>query len=391
MSGPDHFDILLRIHGAEALGREYVFVRLARMNIAGHLDYSEISRVLQQIRRRSDWFAVWMEASERHQALAATAEAMEAWVSAGDGYLRASLCAHWASFYASPELKSVAHHKSVELYTSGMDWYQPPSRRVEIPFGDDVLPAYLRSYGDRSDAVVLMLGGADTNKEELHHWGTQIARRGMTVVAVDGPGQGEHAGRYGRLKMHLDDYHQAVSAAIDWVLAEGVAGASPRIGVFGNSLGGYLALDAAMRDNRIAAVISNGGFCDGASISRWPDGVMNAFASCLGMDDLDQVRQHVVKHLNLERVQGDHRPPALVVHGGREDLSDEEESRRAAALVDGTLVVVTDAWHTCTNRDHVAAPMFADWLARALHGQVAGGFQEVRLDDERDYGRVFTR
>lgn len=390
MSGPDLFDTLLRIHGAETLGREYVFVRLARMNVAGHLDYSEISRILQQIRRRADWFGVWMDASQRHQSLAAAAEALEAWASAGDGYLRASLCAHWASLYAPGNLKSVAHQRSVELYLAGSNWYQPSCQRVEIPFGDDVLPGYLRRGNpDASHSIVIMLGGADTNKEELHHWSTQFARRGLAVLAMDGPGQGEHAARYGRLTMRLDDYHAAVSAAIDWLQTHISSGQTQRFGLFGNSLGGYLALDAAMRDGRIGAVISNGGFCDGASMASWPDGVMNAFASCLGITDFDQIRHHLREHLDLTRVPGDHRPSALVVHGGREDLTDEAESRRAAELVDGTLVVIPDGWHTCTNRDHLMSPLFGDWVMRALRGDVTGGFREVRIEDERGYATLF--
>jgi 2,6-dihydroxypseudooxynicotine hydrolase len=390
MSDPDLFDTLLRIHGAETLGREYVFVRLARMNVAGHLDYSEISRILQQIRRRADWYGVWMDASQRHRSLAAAAEGLEAWASAADGYLRASLCAHWASLYAPGNLKSEAHQTSVELYRAGSDWYQPSCQRVEIPFGHDVLPGYLhRGDPDASDSAVIMLGGADTNKEELHHWSTQIARRGLAVLAMDGPGQGEHAARYGRLTMRLDEYHVAVSAAIDWLQTHISSGQTQRVGLFGNSLGGYLALDAAMRDDRVGAVISNGGFCDGASMASWPDGVLSAFASCLGITDFDQIRHHLREHLDLARVSGDHRPPALVVHGGREDLTDEAESRRAAELVDATLVVIRDGWHTCTNRDHLVSPLFGDWLMRALQGDVNGGFREVRIEDERGYATLF--
>ena len=63
MLDPDLLDTLLRVHGGEVLGRNYVFVRLARMNIAGHIDYSETSRILQSIRRKADWYPVWMDAS----------------------------------------------------------------------------------------------------------------------------------------------------------------------------------------------------------------------------------------------------------------------------------------------------------------------------------------
>lgn len=390
MSGPDLFDTLLRVHGAEDLGRQYVFVRLARMNIAGHIDYSEISRILQRIRRRADWLPTWMEASDRHNALALAADRRGARESAGDAYLRASLCAHWGSLYADDEQKTMAHRRSLELYGKGSPWFEPPSVRIEVPFEGDVLPGYLRRrQSNDASPVVLMLGGADTNKEELHHWGTEFTRRGFAVVAIDGPGQGELAARYRRLTMRFDTYHRSVSAVLDWLGENAQEVDTDRVGVFGNSLGGYLALDAARRDDRIKAVISNGGFCDGSSMDHWPTGVMRAFASCLGIEDADEIRAHLNSHLDLTRVPAAHDPRSLVIHGGREDLADEEESRRAAQVMDGTLLVMRDGWHTCTNRDHVISPVIADWLSTALAGPTRRGFNEIHIDDEYGYRALF--
>lgn len=160
---------------------------------------------------------------------------------------------------------------------------------------------------------------------------------------------------------------------------------------FGNSLGGYLGLDAALGDERIRVVISNGGFADAASRDAWPNGVIQAFDSCLGIGDPQEVRSHVQGHLDLSGVPASNRPAALVVHGGREDLANEDESRRAAQIVDGTLLVVEDGWHTCTNRDHLISPIFADWISAALGDQVATGFREVRVTDEKGYGLVFGK
>lgn len=390
MAGPDLFDVLLRIHGAEELGRNYVFVRLARMEVAGHLDYSEITRILERIRRKAEWVPVWMAASDNHAEVALAAAGRGATVSAGDAFLRASLCAHWASLYAGGKAKSAAHKRSLELYAMGAQWFEPPSQRVEIPHDGDVLPGYLRMpTGIKHPKLVLMIGGADTNKEELHHWGTQFTRRGLAVLPFDGPGQGELSSRYNRLVMRFDTFHRAVASVVSWVQAEHPAIASDRIGIFGNSLGGYLALDAGVRDERVGAVICNGGFFDGRSLGEWPDGVVKAFSSCLGITSDDEVRSHVHEHMDLGSVKPENHPRTLVVHGGKEDLSEEEEARDAARAMDGTLAVVADGWHTCTNRDHLMSPLFGDWMNSALDGELRPGFREVHITEERHYAAVF--
>jgi 2,6-dihydroxypseudooxynicotine hydrolase len=387
----DLFDLLLRVHGAEELGRNYVFVRLARMSVAGHLDYSEISRILQGIRRRADWIPQWLRAADRHEALGRAALEAGTTASAGDGFLRAALCAHWATLFALGPAKSDAHRRSLELYARGADFYDPPSERVEIPFDGDVLPGYLRvPRSVERPPVVLMIGGADTNKEELHHWGTELARRGLAVLPFDGPGQGELAARYGRLTMRFDAWHRSVAAVIDWLQTSRTDLDTERIGLFGNSLGGYLSLDAALRDERVGAAISNGGFFDARALETWPGGVTRAFSSCLGIESTDAVRAHVRDHLDLGAVDPAAAPPALVVHGGREDLSEEEEARAAARHVGGTLCVVEDGWHTCTNRDHLVSPLFADWMRSTLLTGRRTSIPEVRLADERDYAAAMS-
>lgn len=323
--------------------------------------------------------------------MAQAAEAVGQTTSAGDGYLRAALCAHWATLFATGQDKNDAHLASLKFYARGAAWHEPPTRRLEIPFQRDVLPAYLRLPVTKPlHGLVLMIGGADTNKEELHHWGTEFTRRGLAVIPFDGPGQGELAARYGRSVMRFESFHRAVSAIIDWVQLQDLEVNSQRVGVFGNSLGGYLALDAARRDERIGAVISNGGFCDARAAETWAPSVANAFSSCLGIEEETALLAYIDDYLDLSSVPALNRPPALIVHGGREDLLDEEESRDAARIVDGTLLVVEDAWHTCTNRDHLVSPIFADWMAAALDGRIAAGYGEVRAIDERDYARVLS-
>ena len=49
----------IRLHGAEHLGTRYVVVRLARMEVTGPLDFSDIQRILHQVVDFRSWYTAW--------------------------------------------------------------------------------------------------------------------------------------------------------------------------------------------------------------------------------------------------------------------------------------------------------------------------------------------
>src|SRR5437660_1575843 len=102
--------------------------------------------------------------------------------------------------------------------------------------------------------VVILIPGLDSVKEELHTYGDDFLKRGMAVLAIDGPGQGEmeleHPIRY--------DYEVPVGYAINYLERRNDVDAR-RVGVMGVSFGGYYAPRAAAYEPRIKAVISNCG------------------------------------------------------------------------------------------------------------------------------------
>ena len=139
-----------------------------------------------------------------------------------------------------------------------------PSARIEpftVAHEGASLPGYLhlpRNAHDRAPACTIMVNGADSVKEEYHFWAREFVRRGIAVLTLDGPGQGEMVGK---LPMHPDAWDGPMSAAVDALERSGrVDGA--RIGIWGSSMGGYLAARAAAFEPRLRAVVSSGGFYD---------------------------------------------------------------------------------------------------------------------------------
>ncbi|WP_092549603.1 alpha/beta hydrolase family protein [Herbiconiux ginsengi] len=132
----------------------------------------------------------------------------------------------------------------------------PPIEHVEIPWsGAAVVGWLLRPAGVEQPPTVIVMGGFDGWREEYHVGATYLVARGIAVLLMDGPGQGET-----RLfqSLHMGaDVTDAYGAMIDFIRADDRL--SSVVGIWGNSMGGFLAALAATRDPRIAACVVNGG------------------------------------------------------------------------------------------------------------------------------------
>lgn len=54
-----HGSTQIRLLGAEAMGRKYVGVRLARIDVNSPLDYSDLQRILGRVCDFQSWYLVW--------------------------------------------------------------------------------------------------------------------------------------------------------------------------------------------------------------------------------------------------------------------------------------------------------------------------------------------
>lgn len=131
------------------------------------------------------------------------------------------------------------------------------AERLEVPYGDSSLPAYVLDRPDPRDTVV-MFGGFDSMVEEFLGFGRILQAQGMRVVLFDGPGQGSALEERG-LRM-TPEWHRPVAAVLDHLDLSGVT-------LFGISLGGCLAIRAAACEPRIARVVC--------------DDVMSSLADCM--------------------------------------------------------------------------------------------------------------
>jgi dipeptidyl aminopeptidase/acylaminoacyl peptidase len=202
--------------------------------------------------------------------------------------------------------------------------------------------------------------------------------RGIAVLAVDGPGQGETAGN--GLLVTLDNYERAMSALIDHM------GARPeidgdRIGLWGVSMGSYWGLRTAAHDPRLrAAATAMGCYGDMDTIFERAQPSFKAnFMRMSGFTDEERFDAEVATKMQLLSLADDITCPVLMQYGEFDELSSVEETVRLfdALTVPKSLFIYEQEFHALGGVGAEIITAAADWLERALAGSLADGAQEA--------------
>lgn len=138
---------------------------------------------------------------------------------------------------------------------------EPAVERFEVPERGEVARIVgLLSVpkGVERPPVVIILPGLDSTKETRHGGRGGWLRRGMAVLSMDGPGQGE-ASLWSKIR---PDYELALGAMIDWIESRPDLDGG-RVAVIGSSLGGYYAARSAAFEPRVRATVASCGPCQG--------------------------------------------------------------------------------------------------------------------------------
>jgi 2,6-dihydroxypseudooxynicotine hydrolase len=210
-----------------------------------------------------------------------------------------------------------------------------------------------------------MIPGANSVKEELHHWGEEFVKRGMATLMMDGPGQGECAWRMGGVPMVFETYAEAVTAVIDSLEARSDVDRQ-RVVVWGQSTGGHLAMRAAAHDHRIRAAVSLGGGYDFRLeiTSTTPADVWEEGRDLYGLQSFAEVSPYIRQHGSLQGTIDKVQCPLLVIHGAKDNIVAMEEIDRIRKEAAGpvTVLVYEDGNHSVCNRNLEMSSAMADWV-----------------------------
>lgn len=328
-------------------------------------DFEEVTAAIENW---DDWCGAWCERARMHEALGREALGEGYRLSAGEHLVRAAIYCHFGKFlfvHDQAQMRS-AHARAVQCYRDALPLMRPPGERVAIPYEGKTLygvlrlPAQVHAGNPVRHPVLIMAPGLDSTKEELHAYEEPFLARGVAVLAIDGPGQGE-----AEYEIPIcGDYERAARAVCDWIGTQ--AELDPgRIGMWGVSLGGYYAPRAAAFEKRIRACIALSGPFEWNRIwDALPSLTREAF----------RVRSHSATEaealsraaaLTLTQAAAKIDCPIFIVTGRQDRIVPASHAEELARSVSGPveLLIVEDGGHNANNRPYRYRSRTADWLA----------------------------
>lgn len=307
----------------ETIGVEWDQARLAHYSKVAGSEAAAVFRAAgARMKKFSDIHREFREAARRIQAKAERHEATGHTVAARETYITTALlwaAARWPLYEVDARYRDY-EAAMIACYDKYIAFAPRPVERVEIPVAGHSLPGLLhlprQPGGGERFACVLNVGGMDGCKENVvAMYGDAMLERGIAVLALDGPGQGECIAR--EIHLTATNHREAGIAAIDWMQDHPAIDAD-RIAIRATSFGTYCTrLAAAALGDRIKGLA-------GAFVVHEPgwDTIFNAasptfrmrFMFMAGIDD-DDAFDSYLQDFDLRAVVGDITCPVVIVAG----------------------------------------------------------------------------
>jgi dipeptidyl aminopeptidase/acylaminoacyl peptidase len=347
----------------------------------------EIDQIGQKLRGHEGdnelWWTEWTAMAKRIEGFGDVEEARGHRLTSGAYYLRAAVYYFCGERFIAPsERKWDTYRSCLRCFTKGIERRYPQIERVDVPYEDTTLPAwFLKADVDGPAPTVVMFDGLDNAKEmSVLFGGVEIARRGIHVLAIDGPGQGEALRLQGIPSRY--DYEVPAGAAYDHITQRPDVDPT-RVAVMGFSMGGYYAPRAAAMDPRFAACVAWGGHFDYHESWQRRRKIMQSGGTklsapgfqlpwVLGMPDINACMKKL-ENYRLDGIAEKMRCPFFCIHGEDDNIVQLDFAERLYAAVgsaDKTLNVLRahdgGSEHCQEDNRQVGANIVADWLADHL-------------------------
>ena len=333
---------------------------------ANGIDVNDFDETVARTTEWAEWGPNWRATGAVHEALGHEALERGRTLSATRAFQAAAWCYHLGKFlwFEDRQLHNELRDRSVSVYRRALPYLHPPGERLEIPFEGHVIPSHLRRPREtRRPALVLLVPGLDSSKEELFAIEEEFLWRGIATLTIDGPGQSENS----VLFAIRPNWETVVTPLIDHLEQQDLGVDLRRIGLMGISMGAIYGPRAAAYEKRVRAVVGlagpyNLGDCWDALNPLTKGGYVFYTKSA---DEAEAKRK--AHTLNLEGILDKVTQPLLVIHGARDRLFPPAQAERIAhEAPNATLVMYPDGNHVCNNIPYKYRPLMADWLKERL-------------------------
>lgn len=353
---------------ATAMGRERLGMALRSLEAFG-CDRFALERILRHLRRLDDFPALAAAEAETwlDRGNAALREGHPA--SARDDLAQATLFFALADWLADGSFKRVNFARLVATADKLRALAAVPTQRVLIAG----CPAYWRVPPESSGACVVIVQGTNSSRDMFFALEDMVLARGAAVLNLDQPGTGECL-LLGRRLRALAELRPVASAIFDFLAEQSHSPlmARWRVGVFGFSLGGFVAPALCALDSRFAAaaMVATGLRLDARLLDALPPQLKARAMAVAGAATWEEARALGARALDLEPHAPLVRCPVRAYHGQRDSIlpaSGAEALFAALGSTDKRLTLVPDGDHTCSTllRSRVLPDLF-DWLTDTL-------------------------
>jgi dipeptidyl aminopeptidase/acylaminoacyl peptidase len=350
----------------EVLNPADVWSLWAPRMILGGIEYHDLETVKALAPTWMEWINAWSDLGAKHRARAEELKAAGSALSAGRAYHRATACYHFAKFvWAEDEDKNgYATEAAVSCARSALQLLDPSHRRISAENGEFKVVGHLRLptvSAASPHALVVLVPGTDSTKEEFPSWEKVILDRGLACFTLDGPGQGEvfHMGT--RMQ---PAYEQTLALGLDAIASDPRIDMN-RVGIAGTSLGGYYVVRAAAFEPRVKALVSISGpmRLDFNSLPAHTRATMKLYSR----NHDDRAACQYINRYNLDGVLQKVKPPALIATGKMDRIIPWQHTKAIAdGITKADFRLYEDGNHALTNVAYEFRDLSADWLRAHL-------------------------
>lgn len=351
-------------------GRTNKILRNCGPSVAGEL--REIGRRVQKF---TDIPREFSRAAQRREELAREAEKAGHEVEAREHYYIAAVFytnAQWAVYEDGNPKRIAWGERKRACYDKFIQFAGRPIERVELPYEGKSIAALLhlppRMKSGKKVPCVLYIPGMDGVKEDNPIYSDPFLERGIAVLAIDGPGQGETRAR--GIQCTASNYEDAGKLACEY-LVKRLEIDPNRLAIMGSSMGSYWGPRVAAAEPRFKACAVSGVCVEPGQYTIFntasPTFKLN-YMYMAGYGE-EAAFDEFAKTLTLKGVASKIACPYLIVAGEDDELCPIQYVYELMEEIRGPKVLLVYEGEKHSIRNPRARTIIVDWLKDRLDGK----------------------